>query len=66
MRPLYLYVKKIRVGEVPGLREYVDEFTNEWTLGPDGCLVEEGLISLPKEEMKKKVLHCQGIQAAFH
>lgn len=41
VRPLYIYVKKIRVGEVPELSEYVDEFTNERTLGPDGYLVEE-------------------------
>ena len=53
VRPLYIYAKKIRVGEVPGLREYVDEFTNEWTLGPDGYLVDEGRIPLPKEERKK-------------
>ena len=52
-RPLYIYVKKDRMGDVPGLREYVEEFTNEWTLGPDGYLVEEGLIPLPKEERKK-------------
>jgi phosphate transport system substrate-binding protein len=53
VRPLYIYVKKDRVGGVPALREYVGEFTNEWTLGPDGYLVEEGLIPLPKEERKK-------------
>ena len=53
VRPLYIYVKKDRVGKVSGLREYVDEFTNEWTLGPDGYLVEEGLVPLPKESRKK-------------
>lgn len=53
MRPLDIYVKKDRVGAVPELREHVDEFTNEWTLGPDGYLVEAGLIPLPKEERKK-------------
>lgn len=53
VRPLYIYVKKDRAGEVPGLREYVEEFANEWTLGPDGYLIDEGLIPLPKEERKK-------------
>ncbi len=53
MRPLYIYVKKGRMGKVSGLREYVDEFMNEWTLGPDGYLVEEGLFPLPKEDRKK-------------
>ena len=37
----------------PGLREYVEEFTSEWTFGPDGYLLEEGLIPLPKEERKR-------------
>jgi phosphate transport system substrate-binding protein len=52
-RPLFIYVKKERVSEVPGISEYVEEFTNEWTLGPDGYLMEEGLIPLPKEERKR-------------
>ncbi len=46
-------MKKERVPRVHELREYVDELTSEWTLGPDGYLVEEGLIPLPKEERKK-------------
>ena len=53
VRPLYIYLKKNRIAKVPGLREYIDEFTNEWTLGPDGYLVDEGLIPLPKEERKR-------------
>ena len=52
-RPLFMYVKKDRISEVPGLREYIEEFTNEWTLGPDGYLMEEGLIPLPREERKR-------------
>jgi phosphate transport system substrate-binding protein len=53
VRPLYIYIKKDRVGVVPGMREYIDEFTNEWSLGPDGYLVDEGLVPLPKEERKR-------------
>lgn len=52
---MYVYVKKDRVQQVQGLREYVDELTNEWTLGPDGYLVEEGLIPLPKEEKRRTI-----------
>ena len=62
-RPLYIYVKKDRIGNVPGLREYVEEFTNEWTLGPDGYLVEEGLIPLPKEERKKNYYIAKELRA---
>ena len=53
VRPLYIYVKKNRLNEVLGLREYVEEFTNEWTIGPDGYLSEVGLIPLPKEDRRK-------------
>ncbi len=53
VRPLYIYVKKDRVVDHPELREYLEEFTNEWTIGPDGYLIEEGLIPLPKEERKQ-------------
>jgi phosphate transport system substrate-binding protein len=53
VRPLYIYVKRDRTVDNPALRDYVEEFTNEWTLGPDGYLVEEGLIPLPKEDRKR-------------
>ena len=53
VRPLDIHVKENRMDKAPGLREYVDEFTNEWTLGPDGYLVDDGLIPLPKEERKR-------------
>jgi phosphate transport system substrate-binding protein len=51
-RTLYFYVKKAQVHDVPGLSEYLREFTNEWTWGPDGYLVEKGLIPLAKEERR--------------
>ncbi len=53
VRPLYICVKKVRMNKVPGPRDYIDEFTNEWTLGPDAYLVDDGLIPLPKEERKR-------------
>ena len=63
VRPLYVYVKRDRVGQVPGLRGYIDEFTNEWTLGPDGYLVDEGLIPLPKEERKRNYYIARQLKA---
>ncbi len=51
-RSLYFYVKGEHVGVVPGIPEYVDEFTNEAAWGEDGYLVDKGLIPLPEEDRK--------------
>ena len=45
-RPLYFYVKKAHIGTVPGIAEYLNTFVSEDTIGPDGYLVDKGLIPL--------------------
>ncbi len=52
-RPLYFYVKKSHVGKVPGIREFIAEFTSEDAWGEDGYLTDKGLIPLPDEEREK-------------
>jgi phosphate transport system substrate-binding protein len=52
-RPLFFYVKKAHVGVIPGIKEYVAEFTSENAVGPDGYLGDKGLIPLPDEERKQ-------------
>jgi phosphate transport system substrate-binding protein len=47
-RSLYFYVKKAEVGAVPGIREYVAEFTSEKAIGDEGYLADKGLIAAPK------------------
>ena len=49
-RPLFIYVKKAHVGVVPGIEEFIAEYTNENTWGPDGYLADKGLIPLPDDE----------------
>ena len=49
-RSLFFYVKKAHVDVVPGLREYVAEFTSEKAAGDEGYLADKGLIPLPAEE----------------
>jgi phosphate transport system substrate-binding protein len=49
-RSLYFYVKNAHVGTVPGIEEYVAEFTSEEAVGPDGYLADKGLIPLPDDE----------------
>jgi phosphate transport system substrate-binding protein len=46
-RPLFLYVKQAHVGLIPGLAEYVQEFTSERAAGAHGYLVDQGLGPLP-------------------
>ena len=53
-RPLYFYVKKAHVGIVPGLTEYIAEFTREQASGQDGYLAEKGLIPLPEKERMRE------------
>jgi phosphate transport system substrate-binding protein len=48
-RSLYFYVKNAHVGTIPGIKEYVAEFTNEKAWGPEGYLADKGLIPLPEE-----------------
>jgi phosphate transport system substrate-binding protein len=43
-RSLFFYVKNAHVGVIPGIQEYVSEFTSEGAWGDNGYLVEVGLI----------------------
>ena len=52
-RPLYFYVKGAHVGTVPGIKEYLAEFTSEKAWGPQGYLSERGLIPMPDAERQK-------------
>ncbi|SMC26598.1 phosphate ABC transporter substrate-binding protein, PhoT family (TC 3.A.1.7.1) [Desulfacinum hydrothermale DSM 13146] len=52
-RPLFFYVKKAHVGTIPGIQEYIAEFTSEKAWGPEGYLADKGLIPLPDEERSK-------------
>ena len=49
-RSLFFYIKHQHVGVIPGIKEFGEEFTNERAWGPDGYLVEKGLIPLPEQE----------------
>lgn len=52
-RALFFYVKNAHVDSIPGIRQYLAEFTSEKAWGPDGYLTEKGLIPLPDAERKK-------------
>ena len=50
-RALYFYVKHNHIGVVPGIEEYMKEWTKHWT--DDGVLADAGMIPLPEEEMSE-------------
>ena len=52
-RPLFFYVKKAHIGKVPGIKEYVAEFSSDKAWGDDGYLAPKGLIPMPAEERKQ-------------
>ena len=45
-RPLYFYVKDQHIGVIPGVDEYVKEFTSKRAAGPRGYLMDLGLVPL--------------------
>jgi phosphate transport system substrate-binding protein len=61
-RPLFFYVKNAHVGNIPGMREYIDEFTSAQAWGPDGYLVDKGLIPMPEEEREQMKERAQELQ----
>ncbi len=50
-RSLFFYVKNAHVGQVPGIEEFLAEFTSEDTWGEYGYLGEKGLIPMGEDEM---------------
>ena len=62
-RPLYFYVKKAHAEVIPGVREYLAEFTSEKAWGEDGYLSDRGLIPMPKEERSKFAADAKNLTA---
>lgn len=52
-RPLFIYVKKAHVGVIPGIKEFIAEFTSEKAVGEEGYLSKKGLIPLPAAKRKQ-------------
>ncbi|MBK1700543.1 PstS family phosphate ABC transporter substrate-binding protein [Thiococcus pfennigii] len=61
-RSIYFYVKKAHVGTIPGIAEYVAEFTSDKAWGPEGYLADKGLIALPDAERKAMAKDAQAMK----
>lgn len=62
-RSLFFYVKQQHVGVIPGIKEFVTEFTSEQAWGPDGYLVDKGLIPLPDADRAAMAKQAQGLES---
>ncbi len=51
-RSMYFYVKKQNAPLVPGLLDFISEFTQEDAWGPEGYLIEKGLIPLNTDDRR--------------
>ena len=52
-RPLFFYVKKAHADAIPGVNQYLEEFTSERAWGEEGYLSEKGMIPMPDAERKE-------------
>ena len=50
---VYFYVKNAHIGKVPGIAEFLVEFTSNKAWDEEGYLSEKGLIPMSKTERKK-------------
>jgi phosphate transport system substrate-binding protein len=62
-RPLFFYVKKAHVGVIPGIKEYLAEFTSDKAWGAEGYLSKKGLIPMPEAERAKYSSAAQSLTA---
>ena len=60
-RPLFFYVKKGHVGAIPGIKEYIAEFTSEKAWGKNGYLAEKGLIVSPDAQRKAEAAKAKAL-----
>lgn len=50
-RPLYIYVKKAHINVIPGLKDYVEEFSKGWA--PGGYLAKRGMVAATEANRNK-------------
>ncbi|CDK97773.1 putative phosphate-binding protein pstS [Magnetospirillum gryphiswaldense MSR-1 v2] len=62
-RPLFVYAKKAHVGQIPGIKEYLAEYTSEKAWGKSGYLADKGLIPMPDAERKEWAAKINGLEA---
>ena len=62
-RPLYFYVKKSHMGMIPGIDEFLAEFTSDAAWGEFGYLSDKGLIPLGDQERLEVIAAIEGLKS---
>lgn len=61
-RSLFVYAKKEHVGVIPGMEEFIAEYTSEGAWGPEGYLADKGLIPLPDADRAKQAEEAKALK----
>ncbi len=61
-RSLFIYAKKEHVGVIPGMEEFIIEYTSDNAWGPDGYLADKGLIPLPDAERESQAKDARSLK----
>lgn len=61
-RDLYFYIKRAHVGVIPGIREFINEYTSARAMGENGYLEKKGLVVLPAAEAARIRSAAQALQ----
>lgn len=62
-RPLFIYVKKAHTKVVPGMKQFLAEFTSPRAWGEDGYLADKGMIPLPAAKRRQVVMDVRKLNA---
>jgi phosphate transport system substrate-binding protein len=60
-RPLFIYIKNAHVDVIPGMREFLNEYTSDRAWGPEGYLTDIGLIPLPEDMREAEAQEAQNL-----
>ena len=52
-RPLFFYIKNAHRNVIPGMDEFIAEYTSDASMGEDGYLHERGLVVLSEDKLKE-------------
>ncbi|ODS00456.1 phosphate ABC transporter substrate-binding protein [Methyloceanibacter superfactus] len=52
-RPLFIYIKNPHRKVIPGMDEFIAEYTSDESMGEGGYLHERGLVVLPEDKLKE-------------
>lgn len=61
-RSMFIYVKNAHASQVPGIKEFVAEYTSEAAMGQDGYLAAKGLIPVSASELKESQAAAAALQ----